>query len=40
MAHVAVIRHHIVGNISEDMGGEMVRGFGERGRIVGGLVFS
>ena len=39
MTHVAVIRQHKVRNISEEVGGYIVRGVGIRGRTVGGLVF-
>ena len=40
MAHVAIIRHHIFGNISEEVGGEMVRVVGRMVHTVGGLGFS
>ena len=39
MSHVAVSRYHRVGNISEEVGGYMVRGVGIRGRTVGRLGF-
>ena len=40
MAHVDISRNQRVGNISEEVGGEMVRGVGRRGRMIGGLGFS
>ena len=39
MAHVSISRHHGVGDLSEEVGGEMVRGVSGRGRMVGGLGF-
>ena len=40
LAHVAVSRHHRVGNRSEEVGGEISRCVGRVGWTVGGLVFT
>ena len=39
MAHVAISRHHRLGNLSEEVGGETVRGVKVRVQTVGGLCF-
>ena len=39
MAHVTVSRHHRIRNISEEVGGDIVRGVGRRGQTVVGLDF-
>ena len=40
MSHVAIIRHNRVGNISEEVGGEMVKGVVRGVRTDGGLSFT